>query len=949
MAQTTAANRRRTWRYVSSPDAELRERQIALAARDDDALPALLAEARAALTENPALARDMANFAAAVAEIRDAARDAAQTGLLAGQACRALGQHEAALTSLGAASDWATRAGDELFAAQIQIGAIDSLGVLGRMEDALALARRLESQFTALGSNGDAARALVNAGTLRYRRDEYTQAAELFERALPLFAPEDGLSRARVQANYAAVLTETGRYEQGMTLYAQARETFAAAGQDGLAARVDANLGWLHYVSGEYADALALLTRAFRVFTDGDRKPEAAKCDADRAEVYRELRLDAEALECYDRALPALQSFGMAYERGRALLGRAAALARTGRTAEADASLLEAEAIFQAQNNRLQTASVHLARAGLLQAEGNTAERLEAARQAERGFARRHAGYAAEARFLRVEAERELARQTETATEIALNEANESNLRVLRQIGRTARRTGRRWLACRVERALGLDALERGEIDQALRHFRAGIALLEAARALISAEDLHIAFLQGKFTLYEDCVGALLQRGKPRDIREALAVVERSRSRLLLERIQSAAFRAVDGSAGSPNPLRTLRAEISRAYQQMNALDDGTPRRFAGNGSVSPDAMTELETAYRNALREKDLREGGLQARQMGETSRAAPLAPPAIAEIQAALRADETLLAYFVSGDSVGAFLLTRGGLRAFQNIAKLPDVYAATRRLRYQLQRMAMQADYVRDHAAQMRDGMDKVLQELDGLLLRPLCGRLQEKLTIAPYGILHGLPFHAFHDGERYALDRFEIVYTPSAAIFHAGQKSAAEAVPAPGQSSLFALGRAEPNIARVTGEIAALAALFPDAKIFTGAAATRAAFAEFAPQSRLVHLATHALFRADNPLFSGLQCADGWIMARDLYAMRLNCELATLAACRTGAVSVVAGDELFGLIRGFLGAGASPSRQACGKRTTRRRRSLWACFTGGWRVPALRGRRRCERRN
>ena len=44
-----------------------------------------------------------------------------------------------------------------------------------------------------------------------------------------------------------------------------------------------------------------------------------------------------------------------------------------------------------------------------------------------------------------------------------------------------------------------------------------------------------------------------------------------------------------------------------------------------------------------------------------------------------------------------------------------------------------------------------------------------------------------------------------------------------------------------------------------------------------------------------------------MAHDLYPLRLNCELAMLSACRTGVSCVEPGDELFGLVRGFLTAG------------------------------------------
>jgi CHAT domain-containing protein len=42
--------------------------------------------------------------------------------------------------------------------------------------------------------------------------------------------------------------------------------------------------------------------------------------------------------------------------------------------------------------------------------------------------------------------------------------------------------------------------------------------------------------------------------------------------------------------------------------------------------------------------------------------------------------------------------------------------------------------------------------------------------------------------------------------------------------------------------------------------------------------------------------------------DLYQLRLSCELATLSGCSTGLNVVVGGDELLGLVRGLLYAGA-----------------------------------------
>jgi CHAT domain-containing protein len=79
-------------------------------------------------------------------------------------------------------------------------------------------------------------------------------------------------------------------------------------------------------------------------------------------------------------------------------------------------------------------------------------------------------------------------------------------------------------------------------------------------------------------------------------------------------------------------------------------------------------------------------------------------------------------------------------------------------------------------------------------------------------------------------------------------------------------------------------------------------------ERAAQADLLHLATHGLFRPDNPFFSALKLADGWIDVRELYRLPLQARLVVLSACESGAGAVRGGDEVVGLVRGFLGAGA-----------------------------------------
>jgi CHAT domain-containing protein len=93
-----------------------------------------------------------------------------------------------------------------------------------------------------------------------------------------------------------------------------------------------------------------------------------------------------------------------------------------------------------------------------------------------------------------------------------------------------------------------------------------------------------------------------------------------------------------------------------------------------------------------------------------------------------------------------------------------------------------------------------------------------------------------------------------------------------------------------------------------ELIVGAAANENALREKGAHSRLIHIATHGSFRQDNPMFSGIRLGGGYVNLYDLYQLKLDADLVTLSGCATGLNVVAAGDELLGLIRGLLFAGA-----------------------------------------
>lgn len=57
-----------------------------------------------------------------------------------------------------------------------------------------------------------------------------------------------------------------------------------------------------------------------------------------------------------------------------------------------------------------------------------------------------------------------------------------------------------------------------------------------------------------------------------------------------------------------------------------------------------------------------------------------------------------------------------------------------------------------------------------------------------------------------------------------------------------------------------------------------------------------------------MFSSIRLGDSYLSLYDLYHFKLPAELVVLSGCATGRNTVAPGDELMGLVRGLLQAGA-----------------------------------------
>jgi CHAT domain-containing protein len=123
----------------------------------------------------------------------------------------------------------------------------------------------------------------------------------------------------------------------------------------------------------------------------------------------------------------------------------------------------------------------------------------------------------------------------------------------------------------------------------------------------------------------------------------------------------------------------------------------------------------------------------------------------------------------------------------------------------------------------------------------------------------------------------------------------------------------LGNARFDLPNAQVEAVNVAALFPASRALVRLDASKTAIRELGNGFSILHFATHGKFNADEPLSSGLYLAkgneaDGVLTVGDLYTLRWDTDLVTLSACETGLGKVANGDDVIGLTRGFLYAGA-----------------------------------------
>jgi CHAT domain-containing protein len=438
------------------------------------------------------------------------------------------------------------------------------------------------------------------------------------------------------------------------------------------------------------------------------------------------------------------------------------------------------------------------------------------------------------------------------------------------------------------QRAMVRSAVNRKEA--ALEDIQSAVVTVEKMRAELKTDALKQGFLDDKMDLYVDAVKLLLDMNRPS---EAFDFVERAKSRGFIDMLANQNLRLSEASGKRLEEEKAARLSIQEVQTRLSRLP-------------ADSAFIPEKTKWINLLAERRARYESLIDSIQTENPQLASFVsvdPWDAGRIQKMLPDSVVLIEYMATPKTLFVWAVSNNRITA-------RTVEVAEADLRTQVQRF--------------RETIQAYLSaDLEGKsLYQGLFGPIEKELEsarhviIVPHGILHYLPFAALVDAQgRNPIDRFSLSFAPSATVWGwCAEKAARQTL---GKDVLAIanpdLGDPKLSLPFAAKEVQALTRVYPFVQVYEAKAATKETVRQKIGSASIIHFACHGEYQPDSPLFSSLLLSptsddNGRLEAHEIFGLSLNCDLVTLSACETGLAKVTQGDEIIGLARSFIFAGA-----------------------------------------
>ncbi len=757
--------------------------------------------------------------------------------------------------------------------AHVQMTRVHVLNRQGHSQFAADAGRDAMSRYEAAGEKVHAARAAVNLGVVHRTLGDSNSAIRLFERARAVLSADTRID-AQILSNLAEAYLETNRFADAERTFCEARDHFSVLEMSRAVAIVEGNLADLMGRQGRLAEAMKHFEAARCNMPASEAPGDLARLTAEEAEALCQAGLWSDAAPMLAESLHLLDECGLLHEAARSQLSLAQSLHRCGRREQSGKALEDAGQRIALLDDQRLVARLEQVRAALAMVDGDT-------QQAEAALER--------ALLALGEAPFERRRVQMSLAWLAMQRGD--FVRTEQWILETGSTESTDLTPLRIDMAhlQGRLALAQGNLEQASHHFVHAVRDLERIRGSLQADGLRSAFLGNRLTLFDDLLDVLIQRGTQDSLAQALIVSEQARSRSLVD--------SVSGALPAPAATSDQDADLEHALQlrsNLNVLYSRVP----DYASVPDSLAQQIDQAERSL--------NDTERRLSVSRGLATILAPEAsFDEVKNLLPKGCTLVQYaFVHGTLHAIVIDATGHIHVRTSLTDEACLTGLIGEWHFQITRsMTYEIDDLDDIAP---DSIH-ILQHLYDLLFRPIVDIIGEAshIHLVPHGVLHGIPFHALHDGESYLLDRFCLSQTPCATLL---RHIDVAHIPNREAHNVVVIGFADQAAPAIDQELDNFSAQFPGCLIRRGADATSARILEESHGAQLLHIASHGRFLPGSPLGSGIRLADRWLTVRDFLGLRLDHALVVLSGCETGRAAVDAGDELQGLVRGVFAAGA-----------------------------------------
>lgn len=747
-------------------------------------------------------------------------------------------------------------------------------------------------------------------GTYKEAREYYAQAVEI-------------ASTIADKRQVAYIMGQLAFSEMAMGDYSEAESHFqeAIANVTPLTAKSEVadryrGLAMTSYFLGKYQDALALIRKSENVLPQAKSRDAAIKTFFDKATIMIALKQVDLAENALLRALDIAHEGGL-HDREKEAKARLGHIFRLkGRFGKARELYGELISFLEARHlkRRLYTWQRWLGACYLLERDYHKAriEYLKALKASRDARARTSEGWT----LLRL-----------GDVELALDSLS-SALSYYELALQTALELQNTEMLWEIYLGYGNACRRQNQSQKAIASYKKAARIMEKTRDKIQVSQLRQGYFVDGFMVYQNLVNCYLDSYERNHQRTALDSLfyfyQLGRSRVLKEARQRTALPS--HSRAYLQAREQLRIVQRRVREQKE--------RYVPDGELI-DLLTELEAA-RYTLEAQKLRAFAADSSARARQAIRIPTLEGVLAYLE---QADLGYVQYHISEE------------RSFALVAY--DGQAELVLLQLEVSELARDIDALLGPLHNVKEGqLDSVVFRADMAhklyqsLVEPVVAQftLPEKILVVPDFALMKLPFEMLlqeaPEKPRYTpldvpsyKDKFfglehAIAYSPGAFL-------ETESGRTPSRPRVLAVASPEGTITGFTRKAAlrfsvpwsfepleyakreavAIRSLHPNTTILARNLATKANLRAHAPETQILHFATHAFSDTVFSDFSGLiltasedSTDDGILMGYEIPDYELDCELVTLSACETGRGQVVKGEGLLGLPRQFLEGGA-----------------------------------------